>query len=85
MISITLPENNSSAKSNKRLSKGKENVAVGSEVYNEIRESSDFVDKTMLIKDNVNSKDTVLLITCPRRFGKSSNMNMIKTFLQMNR
>ena len=82
-LHLTSPENKSSTKSNKRLSNGPENVVVGSYTYKEIRGSSAYVDKTMLIKDFVDSSDKVLLITCPRRFGKSSNMDMIKTFLQM--
>ena len=80
-LPLTLPENKSST--SKRRSHGSENVIVGSEDFNKIRESSAFVDKTMLIKDFVDSSDEVLLITCPRRFGKSSNMDMIKNFLQM--
>ena len=45
--------------------------------------SAAFVDKTLLIKDFVKSGDKVVLITCPRRFGKSTNMSMIKVFLEM--
>ena len=67
----------------KRTSLDPDHIVLGSEVYGKIRGSSAFVDKTMLIKDFVDSGDEVLSITCPRRFGKSSNMNMIKEFLQM--
>ena len=58
-------------------------IVVGSSVFNDIRRSSAFVDKTMLIKDFVTCGDTALVITCPSRFGKSTNMDMIKTFLQI--
>ena len=39
-----------------------------------------FVDKTMLIKDVVDLPGEIKLITRPRRFGKTLNMNMIKRF-----
>ena len=39
-----------------------------------------FVDKTMLIKDVVDLPGKIKLITRPRRFGKTLNMNMIKRF-----
>jgi hypothetical protein len=38
----------------------------------------------MLIKQIVNSGDRVLLIACPRRFGKSTNLDMIKNFLKIH-
>ncbi|CAF1073049.1 unnamed protein product [Brachionus calyciflorus] len=58
-------------------------IVTGSSSFKEILRSSAFIDKTMLIKDIVDSADKVLLITCPRRFGKSTNMDMIKTFLEI--
>jgi hypothetical protein len=46
--------------------------------------SSAFVDHSLLIKSVVNAaKRDVSLITCPRRFGKSSNMDMLKKFLRI--
>ncbi len=39
-----------------------------------------FVDKTMLIKDVVDLPGKIKLITRPRRFGKTLNMNMIRSF-----
>ncbi|MEM7588821.1 MAG: AAA family ATPase [Myxococcota bacterium] len=41
-----------------------------------------FVDKTLLIKEILDSGDDVILITRPRRFGKTINMNMLHCFLQ---
>ena len=58
-------------------------IVTGSSSFKDILKSSAFVDKTMLVKDIVDSADKVLLITCPRRFGKSTNMDMIKTFLEI--
>ena len=39
-----------------------------------------FVDKTLLIKDIIELPGKIKLITRPRRFGKTLNMNMIKEF-----
>lgn len=42
-----------------------------------------FMDKSLLIKDIVDDENDTYLITCPRRWGKSVNMNMIKVFFEM--
>jgi hypothetical protein len=42
-----------------------------------------FVDKSLFIKAFINNKAQALLITCPRRWGKSMNMNMLKTFFEI--
>ena len=39
-----------------------------------------YVDKTLLIKDFVTSGNKVMLITRPRRFGKTLNMTMLRDF-----
>ncbi len=45
-----------------------------------IEEGYYFVDKTLLIKDIIDLPGEIKLITRPRRFGKTLNMNMIKRF-----
>ena len=60
------------------------NIVIGNIDFNEVVLSNAFVDKTLLVKDLVETKDTVVLITCPRRFGKSTNMNMVMNFLKIN-
>ena len=56
-------------------------VAVGIQSFSKIRENNCFfVDKTMFIKDWWESKDDVTLITRPRRFGKTLNMDMLDCF-----
>jgi hypothetical protein len=49
--------------------------------FKEVMKSSAFVDHSKLIQVFVENGNHVSLITCPRRFGKSSNINMIKEFL----
>lgn len=41
-----------------------------------------YVDKTMLIKDFIDERPMVSLFTRPRRFGKTLNMDMIRTFFE---
>ena len=42
-----------------------------------------YIDKTMFIKEWWDSKETVTLITRPRRFGKSLTMNMVERFFSI--
>lgn len=39
-----------------------------------------FVDKTHFIKELIDNKTKVTLITRPRRFGKTLSMSMLKEF-----
>ncbi len=41
-----------------------------------------YIDKTMMIKDFLDERPMVSLFTRPRRFGKTLNMNMIRTFFE---
>jgi len=41
-----------------------------------------YVDKTRLIKDMLEKKDSVVLCTRPRRFGKTLNQTMLKCFFE---
>ncbi len=41
-----------------------------------------YVDKTLLIKDFLDSKPMVSLFTRPRRFGKTLNMDMLRVFFE---
>ena len=43
-----------------------------------------YVDKTMLIKDFLDRQPEVILFTRPRRFGKTLNMSMLRTFFEIN-
>ena len=56
-------------------------VAIGKQSFEDIRKKDCFyIDKTDFIKDWWESADDVTLITRPRRFGKTLNMDMIKCF-----
>ena len=41
-----------------------------------------YADKTLLIKDLLETKSEVMLFTRPRRFGKTLNMTMLRTFFE---
>ena len=56
-------------------------VAIGVQSYSDLIEKECFyVDKTSFIKEWWESQDSVTLITRPRRFGKTLNMNMLECF-----
>ena len=60
-------------------------LAVGGENFPDmIRNNCYYVDKTDFIKTVMESENRVLLITRPRRFGKTLFMDMLKSFLQLN-
>ena len=44
-----------------------------------------YVDKTLLIRDFLDTKPMVSLFTRPRRFGKTLNMDMVRVFFEKNR
>jgi hypothetical protein len=58
-------------------------IAVGIDNFKELATDYDiFVDKTLFIKEIIETSDTALLITYPRRWGKSLNLDMLKTFFE---
>lgn len=62
-------------------------VPVGHEFFDEIiKNGAYYVDKTELLYELLaKNEDKVALITRPRRFGKSLNMSMIQTFLDIRK
>lgn len=59
----------------------KRTVSIGNQNFADIITNNDFyIDKTMFIREWWESRDTVTLITRPRRFGKTLNMNMTECF-----
>ena len=60
-------------------------VAIGIQNFNEIIENNCFyVDKTAFIKEWWDSRDSVTLITRPRRFGKTLTMSMVEQFFSVD-
>ena len=56
-------------------------VSIGNQSFESIREKDNFyVDKTLFIREWWDSDDAVTLITRPRRFAKTLNMNMLECF-----
>ena len=56
-------------------------IGIGKQRYDNIIENDCFyIDKTMFIKEWWENQDDVTLITRPRRFGKTLNMDMLKCF-----
>ena len=56
-------------------------VGIGNQSFESIREKDNFyIDKTNFIREWWDNDDTVTLITRPRRFGKTLNMNMLECF-----
>ena len=41
-----------------------------------------YIDKTMYIKHIIDNSSRVILVTRPRRFGKTLNMDMLRTFFE---
>ncbi len=60
-------------------------VGIGHQDFEQIITTDNFyIDKTMLIKEWWENNDIVTLITRPRRFGKTLNLDMIKHFFSIS-
>jgi len=57
-------------------------ISSGEDDFRTLRELNDvyYVDKSLFIKDVIDNRDKVVLITRPRRFGKTMNMTMLNSF-----
>lgn len=63
----------------------KKKLPIGIDNFEKIRENDYYyVDKTGMIKDLIMSGSEVTLFTRPRRFGKSLNMSMLKSFFSID-
>lgn len=59
-------------------------LPVGIENFEEIRRNQYYyIDKTKLIEQLFDSLGKVSLFTRPRRFGKTLNMSMLKSFFEI--
>ena len=60
-------------------------VGIGHQDFGQIITTNNFyIDKTMFIKEWWQNNDTVTLITRPRRFGKTLNLDMIEHFFSIS-
>lgn len=55
-------------------------VSIGADDFQYIRNEYFYIDKTGFLKEWWESGDKITLITRPRRFGKTLNMNMTERF-----
>ncbi|MEA2042156.1 MAG: AAA family ATPase, partial [Bacteroidota bacterium] len=55
-----------------------------SDFKNIIKSNSYFIDKSLLIKEVIDTEKSVLLFPRPRRFGKTLNLSMLKYFFNKN-
>jgi len=58
-------------------------IYTGGDFENLVTQSSIFVDKSLFIKEIIEEPSQVILITMPRRWGKSLNVDMLKRFLSI--
>ncbi|MBE6853943.1 MAG: AAA family ATPase [Ruminococcus sp.] len=58
-------------------------IPIGRENFKEIIENNClYVDKTLMLKEIIDSTSKVILCTRPRRFGKTLNMSMIRYYFE---
>ena len=56
---------------------------IGSDDFKKLVIKNSYVDKSLFVKDIIEDSHDVILITRPRRWGKSSNMSLLQTFLDL--
>ena len=56
-------------------------IGLGESDFRALRTMKDYyIDKTMYIKDIIDNNSSVILVTRPRRFGKTLNMSMLRYY-----
>ncbi|MBQ2987443.1 MAG: AAA family ATPase [Tyzzerella sp.] len=65
----------------KRITKRRP-LPIGVTDFRTLSSKFSYVDKTLLIKEILEQETTVTLFTRPRRFGKTSNMDMLRVFFE---
>ena len=78
-------ENEIAKKENKQTSMTEQpKMLVGTDDFKKLLLNSDvFVDKSLLIKGLLEDSGEIILITRPRRWGKTLNMDMVRRFLEI--
>ena len=60
-------------------------IAIGTSDFKKLRRlNTYYIDKSMYIKDIIDNKSEVVLVTRPRRFGKTLNMSMLRYYFDCN-
>lgn len=67
----------------KTISKVRLPMPIGVSDYRKASTDYYYVDKTGMIKDFLDERPEVSLFTRPRRFGKTLNMDMLRTFFEI--
>ena len=59
-------------------------IGIGTIDFKKMRVNNNYyIDKTMYIKDILDNKSEVILVTRPRRFGKTLNMSMLRYYFDI--
>jgi len=66
------------------LSANKKPFPIGVSEYKKVSSEYYYVDKTLLIKEVLDEKALVSIFTRPRAFGKSLNMDMLRTYFEIS-
>ena len=64
------------------VSSARKPLPIGVSDYRDTCKSYYYVDKTLMIKEFLDERPKVSLFTRPRRFGKTLNMDMLRTFFE---
>ena len=60
-------------------------IGIGTSDFKKMRVKDNYyIDKTMYIKEIIDNKSEIILVTRPRRFGKTLNMSMLKYYFDIN-
>ncbi len=65
----------------------KKKIAIGCDDFNNLKGDKEvyYIDKSLFIRDVIDNKSSVALITRPRRFGKTLNMSMLDSYFNIDR
>jgi hypothetical protein len=66
-----------------KIAKSPPVIHTGGDFADVVTEGNIFIDKTLFIKEIIEDASKVILITMPRRWGKSLNLDMLKRFLSI--
>jgi hypothetical protein len=67
----------------RKILPSKKEMHTGGDFADVVTGSSIFVDKTLFVKEIIEDSSKVILITMPRRWGKSLNLDTLKRFLSI--